>query len=140
MANNNWMYGDKVRPGINENAIRALGSDALPECVRIEGEVCWDCQFDDPNDCPLLTAPDMRSYYRYLAERADAQLQERQEKIAVLRSVYGSHGLPLHWEVAARIAMEEEPGLFPSQDSVRGIMFFNEVTFRHLGDGVFELK
>ena len=133
------MYSDSTSLGVDEGLIRQLGSLGLPECVRSEGSECFDCQFGDSTTCPLLAEPDMRSYYAYLAENQDRYLEKRQKKVEALRRVYENWAVPLHWEIAARIVMEEEPNLFPSQDSVRGLIFSNEVTFSHLGGGVFEL-
>ena len=111
----------------------------LPDCVLREGTRCWDCRFGDYRDCPVLADPDVRSYLRWRAETTAEYYKDRAKKIAALETILLRHRLPLHWEVMAKIALDEFPELYESNNVVRMLLFFNADRFEHIGDGTFRV-
>lgn len=136
-AEEDWLYGNDWSGSLERVIYREGG---LPDCVLTEGLKCLDCPFGDPDACPVLQDPDVRSYLRWQGERTIEYCREREEKIKRLRGIFRNHKLPLHWEIIARIAQDETPDLFDSPNTVRSLLFFNQDTFQHNGGGVFELR
>jgi hypothetical protein len=121
-----------------ERAIRHTGQD-IPDCISGNMGSCTDCLLGDPGVCPLLGDPEAFAYLRWLHDRTVAYERARAKRIAILCAILGSHGLPLHWEVLAKIAMSESPSIFASADSVKQTLFLNGAQFRYVGQGIFEL-
>jgi hypothetical protein len=96
--------------------------------------------YSDLESCPVLRDPDALAYLRWLYERAEFSRQIRARRIEVLADILTRHKLPLHWEVIAKVALEEAPTLFESADSVRSTLFLNRPVFRQQEGGVFELE
>ena len=122
-----------------ENAI-FQGDGELPPCITNRDGHCADCMYSDLESCPVLRDPDALSYLRWLYERAEFARQIRARRIEILRDILTRHKLPLHWEVIAKVALEEAPALFESANSVRNTLFLNQPIFRHQGEGIFELE
>jgi hypothetical protein len=102
----------------------------LPDCVVHEGFRCWDCPFGDWRTCPVLGDPDFRSYLRWQHEREVLYRRRRGRRIQILTSILNKHKLSLHWELVAKIAMDEAPNLFDSPQAVRQLLCLNQRIFR----------
>ena len=111
----------------------------LPECVLSEGTTCWDCPIGDDARCPIRTDDEYRSYLRWLRETYLEKGRVRARRIAVLRTILVQHGLPLHWEVIAGIALKVAPTLFASSRSVMRFLYGNPSVFETKQDGIFRL-
>ena len=128
--------------GAGDNWLASIEHDLylgfVPDCVWRDGSLCSDCQFGDPGDCPLLQSSEARSYLRYRLEVVRQYQRKRRRRILSLRHILEKIGVPLHWEIVAKVAMDDFPHLFESPNEIRPLLFSNEDTFTHLGDGVFE--
>jgi hypothetical protein len=115
------------------------GQGDIPPCIASRIYQCSDCIFGDIGSCPVVLDPDSLAYLRWLYERAGVSRQIRAKRIEILRDILRRHRLPLHWEVIAKVALEEAPALFESVNSVRNTLFLNQSIFSHQGEGVFGL-
>ncbi len=111
----------------------------LPECVRTEGDRCWDCPLEDPAACPIRGDPDYFDYLRWLRSRYVARERLRVRRIGALRSILVRHKLPLHWQMVAKIAEGEFPKLFDSPESVKQWLVLNPAVFEPEQEGIFGL-
>ncbi len=114
--------------------------EELPPCITHRDDHCPDCMYGDLESCPVLRDPDALAYLRWLYERAGFSRQIRARRIEILRDILTRHKLPLHWEVIAKVALEEAPAFFESANSVRNTLFLNQPIFRHQGEGIFGLE
>ena len=119
---------------------RVLTSGWLPDCMSSDKYDCYGCPLDDFKGCPIDQDGDYRSYLQWLQERYVRYEHIRQQRIKVLKSILKRHKLPLHWEVLAELALRIAPEVFDSQQSVKGLVYFNTDTFFMESEGVFGLR
>jgi hypothetical protein len=128
---------DALSFAIIENGLSA-GRIPLPACLNGRTRQC-DCLFWDPANCPILQDPEAAEYLKWVYERGAVYRSLREQRIARLEEILQRHGLPLHWEVIARIASSEAPAIFDSPNITRQLLFSNDTIFHHAGDSMFTL-
>lgn len=118
---------------------RVLASGWLPACLLSNKYDCYDCPLDGVSDCPVVSDQDYNSYLYWLRDRYLLYKQQTRKRIAMLRTILKMHKLPLHWEVLAALAFRQEPDLFESADSIKGLVYSHRDVFFMEEDGVFGL-
>ncbi len=118
-----------------------LSHSEPPSCLE-DDEIdlpCPECPFWDRSPCPIATDPEYRSFIGWQGEQRAEYEARRDEKLDQLSKLLSMHGLPLHWEVLAAIAMEQRPDLFTSPKSVLLLMSWHPEAFEALGAGVYRV-
>lgn len=118
---------------------RTITTGWLPDCMLSDDYDCYDCPLVDCVACPVRQDGEYRSYLQWLRDRYVSYQRTRHQRIEVLKSILTKHGLPLHWEVLAELALDFAPGSFDSPQTVRGLVFSNPGVFHTEGEGVFGL-
>ena len=115
--------------------------DQTPSCLTGEAPElpCSECPYWDRSPCPIESDPEYRSFVSWTAERQQGFRRRSAEQVSELKVALGAHGLPLHWEVLAAIAMARRPDLFPSPRSVLRLMTWHPDEFEPAGNGVYRL-
>ena len=111
----------------------------LPPCVLSNDYDCYDCIAMGLQGCPVRSDAGYQSYLLYLRDLFVKNGKRRAAQIKVLQVVLKRHKLPLHWAYIALLAMKDTPNLFPSERSVRGVLYFNPGAFTMIREGVFIL-
>ena len=109
----------------------------LPECSR--GGLCQDCPVLNTLGCPIAADTDFMALLEYYSSRFEAVAELRERRIDLVAEILRRHKLAMHWELIAKIAMEENPAVFTSQRSVLGILAQNPQLFRDESFGSYSL-
>ena len=134
-------FDSNFGPELGQLEHNARFNGELPPCMLSKTYDCLDCCLSEPiGECPVKADPDYQSYLRVTKESFNLQAKIRVLKITHLQNVLRKHKLPLHWEYISTLAIKEAPNLFPSKDSVKGLVFNNPDIFIQIRDGVFALK
>lgn len=120
-----------------EHRVRTTGW--LPDCVLSEGWGCAECPVGDLQPCPIGSDVDYRSYLLWLRDKYVAYSKLRTQRIETLQSILARHKQPLHWQVLAKIALEQAQDLFGSEHSVTQTLYSTVLVFKLEGEGVFGL-
>ena len=93
------------------------------------GEQCEDCPWASLVACAIASDTEfMALLHVYASEHAAAE-QLRERRVNALVKILQRHKLAMHWEFVARIAIEAESDLFPSDRSVLGILVHHPERF-----------